>query len=162
MSVTTVLHTSVWFVILYVKNNHSLKKELQHTDISPFIIRVLPRWLFCFSFSMFLLPRFPYSKDLNQACLFHSHICTQHIQSNFPLLYQELFIPTKSFLQISLRGVTGGGGKVVRQEGKVLNNYFMQIRCFLKPLFLAVKYICLLAIIGCYKKNSNHKNHSFA
>ena len=91
----------------------------------------------------------PYSTDLKLACLFHFRIHTQHIQSNFPLLCQELFIPTKSVLQISLREVKG--------EGKVLNNYLMRIWCFLKSLFLALKYIFLPAIIVCCKKHSNHK-----
>lgn len=97
-SVITDLHTSVCFVILCVKNNHRPRKGLQHMGIPPFIIiRVFPQWLFCFSISMFLLPRFLCSTDPKQACLLHFCICTQHIKSSFPLLYQELFIPTRTF-----------------------------------------------------------------
>lgn len=135
MSVTIVLHTSVCFVILCVKNKHSPKKRLPLMDVSPFIIiRVFPQWLFCFSFNMLLLPRFLYSTDLKQTCIFLFCICTQYIRSNFPPIIPRAFNTNNKLSpdlscsnqdKISLKGgVFWGGMGAGRREGV---NYFMQI-----------------------------------
>lgn len=83
MSATTVLHTSICFMILYAKKNLISKKGIQHVDLFLFIIlRVFLQWLF--SLSRFL----QYVPNIYQLTLFNrrktclslpfSYLCSTH------------------------------------------------------------------------------------
>lgn len=104
MSATTVLHTSICFMILYAKKKILFPKKGYSMWTYPYSLFSGSFYSgsspYPDSFSMFLIfTNWPCLTDVKYACLFLFRICAQHIENEFPLLIQELFMPTKGFLQ---------------------------------------------------------------